>query len=79
MIIDHCGISEKQNVEPLYSGGFFHTFLYNKYGTAHCVHRYHFLNYDVFLSLNVVLILADSADLGAELSSGSSLFVKVPV
>ena len=39
-------------------------------------HRYKFQNYDVFLSLKVVLILANSAD-PDKISSGSSLFAKV--
>ena len=42
-----------------------------------------FLNYDVFLSLKVVLILANSVDPDEMqhccISSGSSLFAKVPV
>ena len=47
----------------MYSDGFSHTYYYNKYGTAHCVLSGvtgRILNYDVFLSINVVLILANS-------------------
>ena len=37
-----------------------------------------FLNYDVFLSLKIDLILANSAN-PDKISSGSSMFAKVPV
>ena len=43
-------------------------------------HSYTFLNYDIVLSLEVVLILENSADPDEYcISSGSSLFAKVPV
>ena len=54
-----------------------------QYGTAaaHCVidrdHKYNFLNYDVFLSLKVFLILANSADPDEMQHNGSSLFLCV--
>ena len=42
-----------------------------------------FLNYDAFISINVVFILANSADPDEmpswDISPGSSLFAKVPV
>ena len=51
---------------PLYSDGFFHTYLIQLVWDCHfCTlrgHLYNFLNYDVFLSLKVVLILANSAE-----------------
>ena len=51
--------------KPLYSNGFSHTYSYSKYGIAHFVFKEvaeEFLNYDVFLSLKVVLIFTNSAD-----------------
>ena len=44
-------------------------------------HRWKFLNYDAFLSLKVVLILTNSADLNEmpHNSFVSSLFTKVPI
>ena len=51
-------------VDLLYSGGFSHTYSYNKYGTAHCVlkgsqvefskilYNYFFLNTILFFSFN---------------------------
>ena len=54
------------SINPLYSDGFSQTYWYNKYGIAHFVFQWDigkkFLNYDVFLSQKVILILANSTD-----------------
>ena len=46
-------------------------------------HRMEFLNFDIFMSLKIVFIQANSADSGemafCSISSGSTLFVKVSI
>ena len=42
-------------------------------------HRSKVLNYDVFMSLLIVLILTNSSDTLWGISSGSTLFAKAPV